>query len=267
MFYVYLCLSAAAVPILDKFFPILRYSYSWWLVPVLFIASFVAFILLHAIIFVGSLMLVKPGKTPKCVGYYKLLAKLTLPLISKILRMKITLSGEELIPENARFIIIANHTSILDPVILMAALPECEFAFIAKKETTKMPVVPQFITSQGGVFVDRENLRSGAKALIDVINLLKKDKASVGIFPEGTRSKTGEILPFKPGAIKAAAKANVPLTVCTIKGAANVFKNFPLRSSPIAIDILKTYSEKEVSAADGEELQNEARAIMIENLK
>lgn len=266
MVYAYATLSALLIVVIDRFHPIFTVSSGIWLVPLLFIAFFAGFILLHAIVFVGSLMLVNPDKPVKCERYYKGLAKLTLPVVAWLLRMKITVKGEDLLPENSRFVIVANHTSILDPVILMAAFPQCEFAFLAKEETRKMPVVPQFIASQGGTFVDRENTRSGAKSLIKMINLLKDDKASVGIFPEGTRSKNGELLPFKPGAVRAAAKAGVPFSVCTIKGAANVFKRFPLRSTKIELSVLKTFSKETVASSDRDALENEAREIMLENL-
>lgn len=266
MVYAYMTLSAVLIVVIDRFHPIFRNVNGIWIVPLLFIAFMVGFILLHAIIFIGSLILINPDKPVKCERYYKGLAKVTLPVVAWLLRMKIKVSGEELLPCNRRFVIVANHTSILDPVILMAAFPQCEFAFLAKEETRKMPVVPQFIASQGGAFVDRENTRSGAKSLIKMINLLKDDKASVGIFPEGTRSKTGELLPFKPGAVRAAAKAGVPFTVCTIKGAAKVFKRFPLKSTKIKLDILKTFSAEEVTNGDKDTLENTAREIMLESL-
>lgn len=267
MLYVYMCLAAILIPLLDRFLPILQKGYSIWLVPLLFIGFFIAFILLHAAVFIISLLLIRADRPLRCKGYYRGLAKVTLPSIAKLIRIKLDITGEDLIPADSRFVIIGNHTSVLDPVVLMAAFPQCEFAFMAKEETKKMPIVWQFIISQGGVFVDRESTRSGAKALIDMINLLKADKASVGIFPEGTRSKNGELLPFKPGAVRMAAKAGVPLVVCTIKGTADVFKNLPFKSTRVKIDILKTYTKEEIQTSDHEGLQNAAREMMKENLE
>ena len=61
MLYVYLVASAALIPILDIFFDILKESYSWWLVPVLFIGFFLGFIILHLAVFAVSALIVNPN--------------------------------------------------------------------------------------------------------------------------------------------------------------------------------------------------------------
>ena len=100
-----------------------------------------------------------------------------------------------------------------------------------------------------------------------MIRLLKEDEASVGIFPEGTRNKGEGLLPFKPGAVRAAEKAGVPLVVCALKNAAAVPGNLPFRTAKVKVDILKCYSPDEISTLGAEAVQSAAYDLMKEKLE
>ena len=96
MLYVYLVASAALIPILDIFFDILKESYSWWLVPVLFIGFFLGFIILHLAVFAVSALIVNPNtESEKGNKYYRGLVKYTLPMVFKLARVEIRVTGED----------------------------------------------------------------------------------------------------------------------------------------------------------------------------
>ena len=138
MLYVYLVASAALIPILDIFFDILKESYSWWLVPVLFIGFFLGFIILHLAVFAVSALIVNPNtESEKGNKYYRLLVKYTLPMVFKLARVEIRVTGEDKIPENKRLMLVCNHINDVDPAVILSSFPDLELGFIAKKEVFK----------------------------------------------------------------------------------------------------------------------------------
>lgn len=117
--------------------------------------------------------------------------------------MRLSVYGVENIPQDRNYLLLSNHKSILDVTSYFMASPR-RLSFFAKKELLKVPVLGWDIKMQGHFIVDRQNARAGVKQLEDLAEALKSGR-SILIFPEGTRSITDEILPFKRGAFKLAA--------------------------------------------------------------
>lgn len=265
MYCLYAVISAALVPLLNNFFPILRESYSIWLVPVLFIGFFVALVLLHMAVFFTSIGLVSLKREVKAYKYFRFISNITLPMLFKILRVKIDVETTAELPQDKRVVLVCNHTHIFDPVILLLAFPDLELTFFAKQEIIKeMPIVAKFIHSLKGIFIDRENLRGGAKAIIEGIKLIKSDTASLGVFPEGHRTADGRLQEFKGGAFKAATKTGAPVVVCTVKGVTDIMKNFPLKKSKVNVSVLSVLSSEDKTA---EQLSETSRELMLSDLK
>ena len=73
----------------------------------------------------------------------------------------------------------------------------------------------------------RGNTRQEFQVIMKAIEYIKDDKVSIGIFPEGSRSKDGKLQDFKPGAFKIAEKAKCPILVCCMRGTFDIHKNWP----------------------------------------
>jgi len=132
---------------------------------------------------------------------------------------KVDIQGIDNIPKKGPLIIAANHTSYLDPVILGIATNR-KMHFIAKQEIFNN-FISNFIFRKLNAFpVDREKI--DIKALKNAINVLK-EKEVLGIFPEGTRSTTGDLQNFKLGIIKIALKTGAPIVPAGIIGAHKIF--------------------------------------------
>lgn len=136
-------------------------------------------------------------------------------------------------PAEGPVIVVANHISYWDPVLIAAALPRRIF-FMAKKELFSIPVLGFFLKSWGMFPVDRFHLnRDSIKRTLE---LLKQGQV-IGIFPEGTRSKTGSLLPPNTGAAYFAVKTGVPVCpagVIKVEGATSwgIFRKMALRIGP-----------------------------------
>lgn len=145
------------------------------------------------------------------------------------------LVGWERLPEALRTsrdpaIFIANHASSFDPPLLISTLP-CRPVFIAKKELACVPFLGWIIWLAGFIFIDRGR-QSRAVASLKRAARKIRDGQSIAAFPEGTRTRTGAILPFKRGIFALAKEAGVPVVPMAILGGFRVLPPGAWRVSP-----------------------------------
>ena len=240
MLYVYLVVSAVLVLIGNALFEVLRQSWSWWGVPLIFIGNFLILVILHIGLALLSIQLIDiKSKPEKGTGFYRWLIKITLPMIVKFAGVKINSFGVEKVPDNTRFMLICNHQHDFDPAIIYHELPDAEISFIGKKDIlTEMPFVAKAMHKLRCMFIDRENNREGAKTIVNAVKLIKSNEASVAIFPEGYTSPSCELLPFRSGAFKIAYKANVPIVVCVLNNTRSIVPNLLRRKTVVDFRVL-----------------------------
>ncbi len=111
--------------------------------------------------------------------------------------------------------LVSNHTSILDIPALLSLGLRC--GFVAKEELRFVPGVNIWISAIHSVFINRKSLRKGVKSINKAIDVVKKG-CPMCIFPEGSRSKTGEIQSFKHGSFRLATESGADIVPVTIKG-------------------------------------------------
>ena len=241
MLYFYLILSAALLPILNNFIDIFRQSYSWWAVPLLFVGFFVGFIILHFVLLVLAFVPVSlKSNGEKGTKFYRFIVNISLPLAATLARVKINVTGmdPDEIPQDKRMMFICNHQFDFDPAIIMSVFNKIDIGYIGKKDIIKqLPLVAKAMHKLYGLFIDRENDREAAKTIIEAIRIIKNDKASIGVFPEGYASPSCELLPFRNGVFKIALKTNVPIVVCAINNTRQIPKNMFRRKTVIDFKI------------------------------
>ncbi|HIJ87674.1 MAG TPA: 1-acyl-sn-glycerol-3-phosphate acyltransferase [Desulfuromonadales bacterium] len=133
--------------------------------------------------------------------------------------VKVTVSGSELLPEGA-VIFMSNHQSNFDILALLAAMPR-RFYWIAKKELFEIPLFGHAMRRGGYIPLDRGDGRKALQSLDEAAAAINQGK-SVVLFPEGTRTTDGTLLPFKRGGFILARKADVPVIPVTINGSGRV---------------------------------------------
>lgn len=84
----------------------------------------------------------------------------------------------------------------------------------------------------------------------------------MGVYPEGSRSKTDEMLPFHAGSFKIAQRANAPLVICVVHGSENIKKNLLRRKTDVYLDILQVLPGEKVKAMTTAELSEYSRALI-----
>lgn len=129
--------------------------------------------------------------------------------------IRVDLEGAEHLPPGP-VIVMANHQSLLDVPALFHKMPYV-IRFVAKKELGYVPVFGQAMKRLGHILVDRGQSEA-ARVSIDRGADQIREGVTVTVFPEGTRSKDGQVLPFKKGGFIIAIKAGVPIVPVSISG-------------------------------------------------
>lgn len=129
---------------------------------------------------------------------------------------KLQVQGVENLPKGQSVILVCNHQSTLDIPAIFRAVP-IDFRFVSKRSLKYVPVMGWYMVLARFVFIDRGNKKSAIESL-EQAGAKVRGGVSVVLFPEGTRSDTGEILPFKKGPFALAVKAGVPVVPITIEG-------------------------------------------------
>lgn len=142
---------------------------------------------------------------------YRLLIFLFKPLVWLIWRPKPV--GRENIPKHASGIIVSNHMNWTDPVLLVVLLSHCDFCFMSKRELFEKKFSGWFLRTVHAFPVDRH--KADISAIKTAIKRIKSGQLFC-IYPEGTRSKTKELLPFESGAAFIQQRAQCPLYVAYI---------------------------------------------------
>ena len=114
--------------------------------------------------------------------------------------------------------------------------------------------------------IDRDNARNAIKTVNLASDLMANDVATILVYPEGTRSKTKEVLPFHNMMFRVAQKAQVPIVVCTVSGSEKVHKRAPFRRTHVYLDIIEVIPTQEVLDNRTNDLGHKIYQAMVENL-
>lgn len=183
-----------------------------------------------------------------------------------LLQVKIHTTGLEKLPREGRFLLVCNHLSLLDPLILHIHTKESQLAFISKRENDRLILVNKLMHKTLCQPINRENDREALKTILKCVDILKTDRASIAVFPEGYTSRTGHLQPFRNGVFKIAQKAKVPIIVCTLRGAAPIFHNAArLRRTHVFLDLLEVVPTSQLQGTT-KQIGDHIYAAMAQNL-
>ncbi|XMB87212.1 lysophospholipid acyltransferase family protein [Mycoplasmatota bacterium WC44] len=226
---------------------------------------FVFLVLLTILAFYMYLKLLKnkyknlPYNDPKLRRIVKFVSR----LFVRATRLKYKLVGGEKVPKD-NFLFYGNHQSGVDPFILLSEFGDRDLGGLAKEELKKVPIVKDWLGIRGILPLNRHNARKGAETMVEVIKRAK-DGQPMFVFPEGTRSKTGDLLDFKPGAFKLALKSKKDIYPFVMNGL-NKHRFYHIKRSKCEVEILDPITYDEYSDMSTKELSNLVRSRIKENL-
>ena len=235
----------------------------------LYILGILLGLLLLYVLFLGvcSLMVDQNKVYEKNSPFYRFLLDSATAVAMKLLRIRVHVSGMEKIPKNEKVLFVCNHRSNFDPLITWNALRPWKIAFVSKPENFKVPFFGRIIRKCCFLPINRENPRKAIVTINKAAKLLKKQEVSVGIYPEGTRSKACAMLPFHIGVFKIAQKAEVPIVVLSITGTQKISKRTPFQHTDVYLDVLEVFPAQGVKETKTEMIGTAVRHLIATNIE
>lgn len=180
---------------------------------------------------------------------------------------KIEINGKENIPKEP-VLFVSNHRSYFDILVLHTTSGKRP-GFVAKAEIQKFPLLAWWMEDIACLFLDRKDLRSGMQMIKDGAERIQSGQSMV-IFPEGTRSKTPEMLPFKEGSLKMAEKADcpvVPVTIVDTDQLLEVRPGFDIRKGKVKVIYGKPFYIKDLPKEQKKKAGAYVQGIIEETMK
>lgn len=185
-------------------------------------------------------------------------------VLLQLLGVRTNYIGFKKLSKKEDYMIIYNHISNFDPMVLMAKIRR--LTCITKYGNKKAPIAGGMIHRAGYITIDRENDAEGIKAINKAIEIIKNHKGSIAVSPEGTRSKTLELLPFHPGTFNIAKRSGAPIVVVGIKNTNLIHKNVLKRLTKVECNILYVMTSDEYSDLSTSEIAHKLHTIYEEYL-
>jgi 1-acyl-sn-glycerol-3-phosphate acyltransferase len=153
-------------------------------------------------------------------------------------RVKVHVEGLEKIKEDGSYVFVSNHLSYMDTPVALANIP-VQFRFLAKRGLFQIPFMGWHLARAGHIPVPRGDARAAVKTMMLAAQIVREQKISLLIFPEGGRSRKGEMRPFMEGAAYIAIRAGVPLVPVGLKGTREVlpYGSGNIRGGPVILRI------------------------------
>jgi putative phosphoserine phosphatase/1-acylglycerol-3-phosphate O-acyltransferase len=186
---------------------------------------------------------------------------------SALIGLKLEVKNEQNLFLQRPAVFIFNHQSKAD-VVIMASLLRHDVAGIGKQEIKKMPIIGKVMEYSGVVFIDRGNAASAIESMKPLINVIRNEGKSVVMSPEGTRTVSPRLAPFKKGAFHLAMQAGVPIVPIVIHNALDVAPkgDFIFHPATVEVEVLPAVDTRNWTAANINEHVTEVRGMFLKAL-
>lgn len=177
--------------------------------------------------------------------------------------VKIESYGTENIPKESGFILFPNHQGMYD---MLALIDGCDhpLSVVSKKEAQKIPLLRDIFKVVKALFMDREDVRQSMKIIMEVSKEVENGRNYV-IFPEGTRSKNGNIVgEFKGGSFKAATKTKCPIVPVALIDSFKPFDTNSIKQVTVQVHYLKPLLYEEYKDMKTNDIAEEVKRRIVE---
>ena len=218
----------------------------WWIVPIL-LGAFVFWNLVYlAYVFIICKRVDMTREYPTIDPFYHKNMMLFIDWLLTACGVTYTLEGREWLPEEGEFLLVSNHRSAFDPLVTLMALRDVPLAFISKPENITKLFLGAAAWRCCFLPIDRENARNALKTINEAAERMKNHACSFAIYPEGTRTRDGDLHEFHPGSFKTAQKARVPVVVMATEGSETALRGLFFKRNTVRLTILETIDAETV---------------------
>ena len=182
--------------------------------------------------------------------------------------LRLTIEGAEHLSTAEPRFYVGNHQSALDIPVILAAL-DGGARFMAKESLFRIPVFGWAIRRIGHAPIDRASARTAHDSLQKMLVRLRRHPISLVVFPEGTRSTDGRLLPFRKGAMKICQRAGLGIVPFSIDGSLAVVKRgeFRVRPGPVRLRLAAPIPAADAAAMSADELLERVREAVEQGLR
>ena len=248
------------------FWPV-THGYDFYIPIVLFIAGFLAMIALWWIFIDLSGRILSLFEKPKKVNKFaRFLMTQGMFCVDFLSGVRVKIYGKDKIPTNQRFLLVQNHASKFDPMVVNAYLAKYDIAFITKPSNMKIPLAKFLMPRLFYQPIDRDDPIQSLNVMRNSIELIQNNVTSIGVYPEGTRHRDGQVGDFHEGVFNIALKAKCPLVVITTTNTDKIRDMGPLKPTKVILNVVKVYTYEEMEGKTALNLSNEVRELMLKDL-
>ena len=220
-----------------------------WKIPLALLGGVTGLLIVGALVVAVCALLSDPRReyneeNPFLCGVLTVSARLVL-LVSGI---RLEVRGLDKLPTDRPLLMVCNHRSNYDPIVSWIALSGWRPVFVSKPSNFAIPFYGRIIHRCRFMAIDREDPRKAMATIRRAADLMTEHGANVFVYPEGTRSKDGRLLPFHAGVFKIAQKADAPVAVLTVTGTEQVHKNAPWRRTTVCLEVQEVIPAETVKA-------------------
>lgn len=231
----------------------------------LFVLYWLGILVLHFGFVALATLFFDPDKPVERItpSFYRFFLHHSCMVALKLLRVRIHLEGKEYLPKSRKepVLFVCNHLSHFDPMIVTWLLYHRGILFVTKPENFYLPLVGRYIRRSGFIAIDRVSPRSAMKAIQLTAKRLT-EKCTVCVFPEGTISRSMNLLGFHDGVFLAAQKAKVPVAIGTLRNTQYIKHNWLKWGTDVYIKVEGIIPAEEVTSMRCAELSARARELM-----
>jgi 1-acyl-sn-glycerol-3-phosphate acyltransferase len=198
-----------------------------------------------------------------CIVFARIMGWATLGLIG----CKLTITGREHLDRRRPAIYVVNHVSLLDFFIAARLMPYGTVG-ILKRQIVYYPILGQLIFLTGHLRLDRENRAGAVAALRELAEVVKRGRLSIYLSPEGTRSRSGRLLPFKKGPAHLALQTGLPIVPIVVHGAHKAWRpdSLAFRGGAIHVEVLPAIDTSTWTPETTGEHMEQMHALFVEHL-
>ena len=180
--------------------------------------------------------------------------------------IRLSVTGLERLPATGNWVLACNHTSYLDSMMLLQAMPR-DLTFVAKRALNRRWIQRIFLRRLGTVFVKRRDPRDSAPALDELSSRLRAGEC-LAVFPEGTFVRESRLLPLRLGAFLAAARTGVPVVPTGIEGVRDIMRSesWLIRRADVRLEVTAPIEPRGDTLRDAAALRAETRRRLRELL-
>jgi 1-acyl-sn-glycerol-3-phosphate acyltransferase len=208
----------------------------------------------------------RAGKEDEAERLFAVMMKRFIRRLIKIVGIEVEILGKENLPDHGRYVLMGNHQGHADPFFPFLFMDR-GLGFVAKKEIGKLPIVPYLMEMDHCVFMDRSDLRQSLQVIQQGADFVRAGKPMM-IYPEGTRSSSEDMLPFKPGAMNLAIKAEADVVPVTTIGSYWIQQkgSYLIRKAKVVVVIDKPIPTADLDRAGKKALSDRVRDVIQSNL-